>query len=109
MRVHLLLLIAIFFSFNIKAQPIERNLLQKYSKAEIQAALISREDWKPFPKTPEAWRKVLSKKEIDRFISLGDSASKKGFNSLPATLMLEYVRIGNRANYEKQSFTKRTQ
>nr|WP_294897581.1 hypothetical protein [uncultured Pedobacter sp.] len=83
MRANLLLLIAFFFSFNIKAQPVERNLLQKHPSRNT-ICLINRADWKPFSKIPEAWRKVLSKKEIDRFISLGDSALKKRFYSLSA-------------------------
>lgn len=109
MKVTYLLLVILFSCFKAEAQPIQRNLLQKFSYAEVDNALLNKEDWKPFPKTPDAWKKVLSVNEIAGFISQGDSALKKDFKSLPATAMLEYVRINDRANYERQSFTKRTQ
>lgn len=109
MKVLILSFILFFASLNIHAQQAQRGLLQKFSKAELKEHLISQEQWKPFPKTPEEWRAKISQEDMDKYISLGDSALKKEFKSLPATAMLEYVRIKDRGNYEDQSFSKRRQ
>lgn len=97
------------FSFNITAQVTHRDLLSKFSLAQVRQALIPQNKWKPFPVTPEEWRKQLPDSLINLIIIRGEDALKKPFNSIPATVTLEFVRNGNRIDYEHLSFVKRNQ
>jgi hypothetical protein len=98
----------LFFDISF-AQTIQRNLLARFSLNDISAALISKEQWKPFPTTPEGWKKVLPDTLLKQLIGLGEEAVKMPFLSISASVALEYQQNGNRSNYERQSFTKRNQ
>ena len=93
----------------LQAQPIPRNLLKKFSLADISSALITKEQWKPFPAKPEEWKALLPDTVLQQLIKYGESAAKKPFQSISATVALEYLRTGDRDNYQKQSFDKRNQ
>lgn len=86
-----------------------RNLLRRFSKETIRQSLLPPGDWHPFPQSPDAWKKVLVDSVITGLIRKGEEARQKGFKPLPATLWLEFVRTGNRVDFEAQSFAKRNQ
>ena len=92
-----------------QAQPIQRNLLEKFSLADISSALIAKDQWKPFPTTPAQWQAALPDTIIKQLISYGDAATKKTFQSISASVALEYLRTGDREDYQKESFSKRNQ
>src|SRR5664279_1715663 len=90
-------------------QPAKRNLLSRFSKEEVARALIPLSQWHPFPRTAKEWQDILPDTIHDKIIMLAEKYVSMPFQSLPASLMLEYVRTGNRSNYEAVSFQKREQ
>ena len=105
------LLTCIFFwcAASANAQLTHRNLLQKAAAGHLNQLLLSQSKFKPFPQTPEGWRQLLPETTIATLIKKGEAALGKEFKSIPATVMLEYVRTGNRTDYERLSFEKRNQ
>lgn len=105
----LIAFLIILSCFSSNAQISHRNLLPEFTRPELIQAIIPQEDFKPFPQTPEGWKKVLPDSVISLIIKKGDDALKKDFVEIPATVMLEYTRNNNRSDYEKISFQKRNQ
>lgn len=85
----------------------QRNLLSSFSEQNIAHALIPRSQWRPFPQTKQEWKKVLPDSISKKLIENAEQIAEIPFESLPASLMLEYVRTGNRTRYEAVSFKKR--
>ena len=105
-----LLAFLIIFGFNhANAQITHRNLLPEFSTPELTQAIIPQENFKPFPQTPDEWKKILPDSVINLIVKKGDDALNKPFEEIPATVMLEFVRNNNRTDYEKISFQKRNQ
>jgi len=91
----------------INAQTTQRNLLSKFSKEEIAQALLPLSGWHPFPQSPNEWQQILPDSLRTEIIGKAEKYAAMPFESLPASLMLQYVRSGNRSNYEAISFGKR--
>jgi hypothetical protein len=89
------------------AQTTPRNLLSKYSVEEIAQALIPLSQWKPFPRAATEWQQILPDSLRRTIIDKAEQYATLPFESLPASLMLQYVRTGDRSNYEAISFGKR--
>lgn len=90
------------------AQVAQRDLLTtKYTEADIRQSLVARDQWKPFPQTPAGWMAKVPDSVIESIIRQAEKIKDIPFTSIPATVTLEYVRNGNRANFEKLSFDKR--
>jgi len=89
------------------AQITHRDLLTKYLLPSSGGDLKTQQNFTPFPKSAEEWRKHLPDSTIKNIIKRGEEALKKDFQPIPATAMLEYVRTGNRVHYERLSFVKR--
>lgn len=104
----LILFLSVFVN-PVKSETKPRGLLKKFSSDIVSQALIPRDQWSPFPRSPEEWQKTVSKDLIKEIISRGESANGKPFASVPATATLEFSRSGNRTAYEKISFPKRGQ
>ncbi|MDB5232473.1 MAG: Heparinase family protein [Chitinophagaceae bacterium] len=85
----------------------KRNLLQRYSIQDISNSVATKDKWKPFPQTVAEWKAKLPDSTLHEIIARGEVALKKEFKSIPATVEIEFVRTGNRGNYEKLSFEKR--
>jgi hypothetical protein len=99
-------------SFNAKARAQEitqRNLLHRFSIQDIQQSLISKDQWHPFPRTAGEWREKVPDSIRQQIIASAEQLQHEPFAPLPASLYLQYQRNGNRVNYEKVSFEKRTQ
>jgi len=77
------------------------SLSESYPKQELQGILIPRTEWRPFARAKDrsAWA-AISEPIRDKFITLGEEFLGKDVPSLPATLYLEYRRMGNRSNYQ---------
>src|SRR4051794_11830909 len=84
-----------------------RNLLHRYSKEMVLQSLAAPGVWHPFPRTSAGWREVLQDSVIAGLIRKGEMVGD--FKALSATLWLEFVRTGNRVNFEAESFIKRNQ
>lgn len=109
------LFIALFLicSFQLHAQITHRDILQKfiqhYEGSPGSLNPVPQNQFKPFPQSPVGWKKVLPDSVIAILIKRGEGALKKDFKNIPATTMLEFVRNGNRTDYERLSFEKRNQ
>ena len=98
------LLTGVLFLFCSNAQITHRNLLEKAANEELPASLISQEEFKPFPQTPAGWKTLLPDSVISAIVKRGEGELGKDFKNIPATVMLEYKRNGNRSDYENISF-----
>lgn len=104
------ILIAIIFLTVLTSASTGKNisLSQIYSQEELGKILMPLTQWRPFPKASErqAWKSIPE--NIRRtYINLGNEYLDKSVPSLPATLYLEYQRIGNRSNYQNIWFERR--
>ena len=84
------------------------SLSQLYPEEQIEKILMQLTQWRPFPKASErqAWASIPE--NIRRtYINLGNEYLDKPVPSLPATLYLEYQRIGNRSNYQNIWYERR--
>lgn len=108
-RYSILLLTGVLFLCYSKAQITHRDLLSKSTNKELSASLISQGQFKPFPQTPSGWKALLPDSVISGIIKRGEQELGKEFKNIPATVMLEYKRNGNRSDYEKISFGNRDQ
>ena len=95
--------------YTVQAQQTERNLLSRFSKEQVAQALIPLSQWHPFPRTAKEWQDILPDTIREKITRLAEQYATMPFQPLPASLMLEYVRTGNRSNYEAVSFQKREQ
>jgi len=87
----------------------DRNILATVCPAEkLASVLIPRDKFHPFPTANEreAWG-ALSAETRKSIVERGEAALADPWSALPATLYLEYVRIGNRSNYEGPYFARR--
>ena len=90
------------------SQITHRDLLQKkYTTEAIRKMIPAPGEWKPFPQTPEEWKRILPDTTIARLIAQGERLLKRDYVSIPATIALDFTRNGNRTRYENLSFDKR--
>ncbi len=91
------------------AQVTPRNFLGKaFSKEMVQQALISQKAYAPYPKTREAWLTIIPEKEQVELIQRAERIMKAPIPILDASLLMEYMRSGDREEHGKVSFGKRS-
>jgi hypothetical protein len=104
------LFLIILFAATAFGQITPRNILAKrYTADDVKRALVSKNDWRPYPQTAAAWKERVPAAVLDELVKKGEAALQKEIPPLPATLLLEYVRNGNRSNYQDNSFARRNQ
>lgn len=83
-------------------------LSESYSIETLRKILIDYQSWHPFPKSEEH-EKWMSIPEATRKcnITRGERLLGYKWSFIPATTFLEFVRNGNRSNYEALSFDRR--
>ncbi len=84
------------------AEPGPRNLLTSaFPPAKVAAILVPRGKWRPIPEAADrsAWD-ALPPEARANLVRAGEKLLNTDWPALPATLFLEYVRAGNRSNYE---------
>jgi hypothetical protein len=101
----LLLLLCLLSSFSF-AQISHRNILAPF-ESKITSELIPVDQWKPFPQAADEWQKIIPAEAQQILIQKGEQALNKAFQPIPATVTLEFLRTGNRTDYEAISFDKR--
>jgi hypothetical protein len=81
-----------------------------WTPEKLAPVLLLREKWKPYPAASEraAWER-LPADDRRALIQAGEARLGAAWPPLPATLFLEYQRIGNRSNYERVRYTRRDQ
>ncbi|PWV51410.1 heparinase II/III family protein [Chitinophaga sp. S165] len=109
MKYILSLLLFISLSGQLTAQSTPRNLLSRFTRQEIAAALLAPGEWYPFPQCAAAWQNTLPDSVRQSIIRQAESYLKIPFVAIPATMMMEYQKNGDRSRYEEISFRKRDQ
>ncbi|HEV8283843.1 MAG TPA: heparinase II/III family protein [Chitinophagaceae bacterium] len=105
---HLRYLIFLFLPSFAFAQIAHRNLLQKNCPpSKLQQVLLSQSGFKPFPQTPQDWKKTLPDSILQHIVHNGEEALNENFPNIPASVTLDFLRNGNRTRYETISFGKR--
>ena len=88
----------------------ELNLLSKtHSPEKLKGIIISAKDWHPFPTADEhgRWQKIPEKIRAAH-IRRAEKHLDCEWETPRASVFLEFVRNGNRSNYEGISFGRRT-
>ncbi len=72
-----------------------------YSAGKLAGILMPRDQWKPYPRLADraAWLGLPADVK-QKLLENGEAQLGKTWPTLPATLFLEYKRIGNRSHYE---------
>lgn len=84
-------------------------LAQLHTEKEYADLLVPRDRWHPFPRLSErdAWE-TLPMDVRNSLVTQGEESLGFAWPPLPASVFLQFAREGNRANYEKISFERRT-
>ncbi len=89
-------------------------LTERYSPSFLAQALLPTADWTPFPPAREraAWEALLAhplnRARREALVREAESLLGQPWPALPATLYMEFARIGNRVNFETPYFQRRT-
>ncbi|AEI46981.1 heparinase II/III domain-containing protein [Runella slithyformis] len=90
------------------AQVTQRNILgNKYTLEAVKQALVPRNQFNPYPKTPAEWKAALPDSVIAHTLKAGEDVLNYKFEPISATLSLDFVRSGDRERHSKISFGKR--
>jgi hypothetical protein len=83
-------------------------LCSTFTPELLSRSLIAASDWHPYPKVfeRETWNNV-SREVADAAVARAEKIRGTIWESLPATVFLEYKRNGNRSHYESYYFTRR--
>lgn len=104
----LLLSLLLFVYVIVYGQVTPRNILaKKYSLKNVQQMLIAQDAYKPFPTTEKDWYNTVPDSILAKLIKNGEEALAYKFESINATVSLNYVRNGDRSEHAALSFTKR--
>jgi hypothetical protein len=105
-----LLLILLFLGTPIFAQVTQRNiLLKQYSPSSVEQMIVKREQWKPYPRTTSEWQAAAGRDQLDLIIKAGEEAMAKPIPPISASVLLEFVRTGDRSKHGAVSFGRRNQ
>ena len=89
--------------------PARSFLTGAYDLDDVRRDLVAADAWHPYPKAGEAgWDKVP---EANRraHVAAAEALLGTSWPELPATVFLEYVRTGNRSNFQALSYARRGQ
>ena len=78
-----------------------RSLAERFPDGDAASILLGPSQWHPFPRADEraAWE-AIPQDVRDRILALGTDYAARPVLPLPATLYLEYHRVGNRTRYQ---------
>lgn len=89
-------------------RPDVKLLAAAYPQEVLEDILIPREEWKPYPTIDDAdGYDTIPAAVRQAYIREGEKLLDTEWAPLPATVFLEYVRNGNRSNYQALSFGRR--
>ncbi|MBM3335504.1 heparinase II/III family protein, partial [Candidatus Sumerlaeota bacterium] len=84
-----------------------------YSREFLVAKMLPRDKWRPFPRAQDrdAWQAFqahpLNRARKDYVAQTAEALVGQPWPALPATLYMEYARVGNRKNYQDPYFKRR--
>ena len=82
-------------------------LTGRYSPDSVRALLTPRDAWRPYPRAGEPGWDAVPAAVRDAHIREAETLIGTTWEPLPASVFLEYVRTGNRSNYQNLSFARR--
>lgn len=84
------------------------SLAHQYPRASLDQLIVPREAWHPYPtcSNPDGLENISSELQ-HAYIKDAENLLNYEWKAFPATVFLEFARIGNRSNYERLSFTRR--
>lgn len=84
-------------------------LSERWNRDALSAVLLARADWRPHPTASDRapWDGIPAGLR-DIILEAGDDAVGHEWPPLPATLFLDFARTGNRRNYERVTFGRRS-
>ena len=104
----LLTTVLLFISILGQAQVTQRNILiKKYSLEDVKKTLIPKNEYKPYPKTPEEWQAAVPDSVLKQMVKAGEALLDLKFEAISATTSLDFVRSGDRERHGKLSYSKR--
>jgi len=90
------------------AQPRRAILAGAWDERRLAEVLLPADRWKPFPRYGDrALWAAIPADEKQAKVKAAERTLGKGWEAVPATLLLEYARNGNRSRYEAASFARR--
>ncbi|MDZ4708548.1 MAG: heparinase II/III family protein [Saprospiraceae bacterium] len=105
---YLLIFCVIAWQLPANAQIKLRNILgRQYTQAYLQKVIIPKNDYHPYPKSPEEWSVVLLDSVKRSILQAGESLLNYKFEPISATIALDFVRSGDRERHSQISFGKR--
>lgn len=102
------LLTLCLISISIHAQVTPRNILEKtYRPEAVSNFLVPKDQWKPYPLTPEAWEKAVPQTIRLNIIQEAENLLKFRFEPISGTISMDFKRSGDRLRHSNISFKKR--
>lgn len=106
--IYVMLVLLFVFAGESRAQA-NRNLLSgNYSEQDLSRVVLPISEWHPFPTISdrEEWSRIPENLRVS-YVQNGEKYLGKPWNTITAGTFLEFVRNGNRSNYESQLFGRR--
>ncbi|KAA0989117.1 heparinase II/III domain-containing protein [Dyadobacter aurulentus] len=108
MKKPILLLPLFLLALTLQAQITPRNLLAKaYPLDAVTQMLVAKDQWKPYPATPDAWKQAVPDTTLSRVVKDAEKLIDFKFEPIPASVSLDFVRSGDRLRHSGISFGKR--
>ena len=97
---NLLMVFSLLFSTLNYAQVTQRNILsKKYTLESVKQSLIAQSEYKPFPKTPEAWKAAVPDSVLATIIKDAEALLDYKFEPISATISMDFTRSGDRTRH----------
>ncbi len=108
MKKFALLVVLLLSSPTVWSQLTARNILgNKYSLAQVSEALVPKNNWHPYPKTPAEWRAAVPDSMLSEILQTAESYLDYEFLPVSATVLLDFVRSGDRERHRGVAYPKR--
>jgi len=102
-------LLFVIITFNLSGQGSVHNLLSDtYSKERLSEIIVPKNQWNPFPtySNHRFWEQIPDSLQ-SAYINRAETLLDYDWPALPATMFMEYVRMGDRRHFESYHFERR--
>ena len=82
-------------------------LMGSYSMDAVKEVILTKDAWTPYPKSRESGWEGIPSDVRSAHIREAEEVLGTEWPALPATVFMEYVRTGNRSNFQALSFERR--
>ena len=100
--------ILFLFAFSGNAQVTQRNILANtYSPEKVVASIIPKDNWKPYPLTPQQWKDAVPDSMLKGIVDGASSVMSYKFEPISGSVSMDFKRTGDRLRHSGISFKKR--